>query len=164
MPSFDIVSKVAEHEIANALDQANREVKTRFDFKDSNAHFEYSDSDKKSQITLIAMNKFQLQQMAQILDAKLVKRGIDIVCLDRAEATESLHEARQVITVKQGIDHDMGKKINKIIKEAALKVQTAIMGEQIRVTGKKRDDLQEVIALLRKEEVGVPLQFENFRD
>ena len=162
MPSFDVVSKVAVNEITNAIDQANREVKTRFDFKDSNARFEYSED----KITLIALNKFQLQQMVQILDAKLVKRGIDIVCLDRAEATESLHEARQVITVKQGLDHDTGKKINKIVKEAALKVQTAIMGEQIRVTGKKRDDLQDVIALLRKEQdkVGVPLQFENFRD
>lgn len=162
MPSFDIVSKVAVNEINNAIDQANREVKTRFDFKDSNAHFEHSEN----KITLIAQNKFQLQQMTQILDAKLVKRGVDINCLERADATESLHEARQIITVKQGIDHDIGKKINKLIKDSALKVQTAIMGEQIRVTGKKRDDLQDVIALLRKEQekIGVPLQFENFRD
>lgn len=162
MPSFDVVSKVAVNEINNAIDQANREVKTRFDFKDSNARFEYNEN----KITLIAQNKFQLQQMMQILDTKLVKRGIDITCLERADATESLHEARQVITVKQGIDHDIGKKINKLIKDSALKVQTAIMGEQIRVTGKKRDDLQDVIALLRKEQekIGVPLQFENFRD
>ena len=162
MPSFDIVSKVAVHELANAIDQANREVKTRFDFKDSNACFEYSEN----KITLIAMNKFQLQQMALIMDAKLAKRGIDISCLDRADATESLHEAKQIVTVKQGIDHETGKKINKIVKDAALKVQTAIMGEQIRVTGKKKDDLQAVIALLRsaQERVGIPLQFENFRD
>ena len=105
MPSFDIVSKVIVHELVNAIDQANREVKTRFDFKDSNANFAYSED----KITLIALNKFQLQQMAQILDTKLTKRGIDITCLERAEATESLHEARQVITIRQGIDHETGK-------------------------------------------------------
>lgn len=160
MPSFDIVSKVASFEVDNALDQANREVKTRFDFKDTNAHFEYKDK----QITLIAPSKFQLQQMTQILDSKLSKRGIDLTCLERAEPTESLHEARQVITIRQGIDHEAGKKINKLIKDANLKVQSSIMGEHIRVTGKKKDDLQAVMALLRKEELGIPLQFENFRD
>jgi cyclic-di-GMP-binding protein len=160
MPSFDIVSKVPTHEIANAIDLANREVKTRFDFKDTNAHFDY----KEDKITLVAQSKFQLQQMTQILDSKLVKRNIDISCLKRDEPTESLHEAKQVVTIRQGIDHDMGKKINKIIKDANLKVQSSIMGEQIRVTGKKRDDLQTAIAALRKEELGIPVQFENFRD
>jgi len=160
MPSFDIVSKISTHELTNAIDQANREVSTRFDFKGTNAKFEYADN----KITLIAPNKFQLQQMMPILDSKLVKRNIDIKCLDRTEPTESLHESRQVITVRQGIDHDFGKKINKIIKDAGLKVQSSIMGEQIRVTGKKKDDLQEVISLLRKEPLDLPLQFENFRD
>jgi cyclic-di-GMP-binding protein len=160
MPSFDIVSKVPAHEITNAIDQANREVKTRFDFKDTNAHFEYGDNT----ITLIAPNKFQLQQMMQILDSKLVKRGVDISCLKRDEPTESLHEARQLVTIRQGIDHELGKKINKLIKDANLKVQSSIMGEQIRVTGKKKDDLQAVIAMLHKQELGVPVQFENFRD
>lgn len=160
MPSFDIVSKVALHEVTNAIDQANREVKTRFDFKDTNAHFEL----KENKVTLVAPSKFQLQQMMPILESKLIKRGIDIICLDRAEATESLHEAKQEITIKQGIDHETGKKINKLIKDANLKVQSSIMGEQIRVTGKKKDDLQTVIAFLRKTEIGIPLQFENFRD
>lgn len=160
MPSFDIVSKVAIHEITNAIDQANREVKTRFDFKDTNACFELKDD----KITLIAPNKFQLQQMSPILESKLIKRGIDLVCLDRAEPTESLHEAKQVITIRQGIDHETGKKINKLIKDGNFKVQSSIMGEHIRVTGKKKDDLQTVIAMLRKAELEIPLQFENFRE
>jgi cyclic-di-GMP-binding protein len=160
MPSFDIVSKIDNHEATNAIDQANREVKTRFDFKDTNAHFEFVDD----VITLIAPNKFQLQQMQQILEPKLVKRGIDINCLTRGDIQESLHEAKQKITIKHGIDHDAGKKINKLIKDSQIKVQTSIMGDHVRVTGKKRDDLQEVMALMRKESLGVPLQFENLRD
>jgi len=162
MPSFDVVSKIDKHEADNAIDQANREVKTRFDFKDTSAHFEFADKDNV--ITIIAPNKFQIQQMQQILEPKLVKRGIDINCLERDEIQESLHEARQKVTIKCGIDHETGKKINKIIKESQAKVQSSIMGDHVRVTGKKRDDLQEVMALLRKEHLGVPLQFENFRD
>lgn len=160
MPSFDIVSKVALHEITNAIDQANREVSTRFDFKDTNARFELSEN----KITLIAPAKFQLQQMIPILENKLTKRGIDLICLSHEEPQESLHEAKQVINIKQGIDHEVGKKITKVIKDSKIKVQASIMGEQIRVTSKKRDDLQEVIAMLRKEQLGLPLQFENFRD
>jgi uncharacterized protein YajQ (UPF0234 family) len=160
MPSFDVVSKIDQHEATNAIDQANREVKTRFDFKDTNAHFELADN----VITLVAPNNFQIQQMQQILEPKLVKRGIDLSCLDRGEITESLHEATQKITIKHGIDHDAGKKINKLIKDSEIKVQASIMGDHVRVTGKKRDDLQEVMAFLRKEELGIPLQFENFRD
>ena len=113
---------------------------------------------------MIAPNKFQLQQMQQILDPKLVKRGIDLSCLKRDEIQESLHEARQKITIKHGIDHDSGKKINKLVKESKVKVQTNIMGDHVRVIGKKRDELQEVMAILRKEDLGIPLQFENFRD
>ena len=160
MPSFDVISKFDKHEATNALDQANREVKNRFDFKDSNAQFDL----KENIIALVAPNKFQLQQMQQILEPKLAKRGVDIKCLDKGEISESLHEATQKITIKHGIDHDLGKKINKLIKDAKLKVQSSIMGDRVRVTGKKKDELQDVMDLLRKEELGVPLQFENFRD
>jgi cyclic-di-GMP-binding protein len=160
MPSFDVVSKIDQHEATNAIDQANREVKTRFDFKDTNAHFELAEN----VITLVAPNKFQVQQMQQILEPKLVKRGIDLSCLKHEEILESLHEARQKITIKHGIDHEMGKRINKLIKDSQIKVQASIMGDHVRVTGKKRDDLQMVMALLRKEDLGIPLQFENFRD
>lgn len=160
MPSFDIVSKIDRHEATNAIDQANREVKTRFDFKDTNAHFELTDNI----ISLVAPNKFQLQQMQQILEPKLAKRGIDLSCLERGEIQESLHEAKQKITIKHGIDHETGKKINKLIKESQIKVQSSIMGEHVRVTGKKKDDLQAVMALMRKSDLGVPIQFENLRD
>lgn len=160
MPSFDVVSKIDIHEATNAIDQANREIKTRFDFKDTDANFELAEN----VITIIAPNKFQIQQMQQILESKLVKRGIDINCLTYDETQESLHEARQKVTIKHGIDHDLGKKINKIIKESDLKIQSSIMGDHVRVTGKNRDDLQDVMAILRKEQLGIPLQFENFRD
>ena len=160
MPSFDVVSKFDKHEATNALDQANREVKTRFDFKDTDSRFEF----KENVVTMIAPSKFQLQQMQQILEPKLVKRGIDLSCLEHGEISESLHEAKQTITIKHGIDHDLGKKINKMIKETKLKVQSSIMGDRIRVTGKKRDELQNVMEILRKEQFGVSLQFENFRD
>jgi cyclic-di-GMP-binding protein len=160
MPSFDIVSKIDQHETTNAIDQASREVKNRFDFKDTNAHFELKDNT----IVLVAPNIFQLKQMQQILEPKLVKRGIDLNCLDRKEISESLHEAKQEIIIKHGIDHEIGKKINKLIKESQLKVQSSTMGDHVRVTAKKRDDLQAVITILRQEELGIPLQFENFRE
>lgn len=160
MPTFDIVSKVDQHELVNAIDQANREVKNRFDFKNTNANFELN----KNIITLIAPNKFQLQQMQNILEPKLVKRSIDLNCLTHGKINESLHEAKQEITIKHGIDHETGKKINKIIKELQLKVQASTMGDHVRVTAKKRDDLQSVIATLQNEQLGIPLQFENFRD
>jgi len=160
MPSFDIVSKIDKHEASNAVDQANREVKNRFDFKDTDSHFELVED----VIDLVAPNKFQLQQMQQILEPKLVKRGIDLNCLVYDDIHESLHEATQKVTIKHGIDHEFGKKINKLIKESQIKVQSSIMGDHIRIVGKKRDDLQEVMALLRKEQLGIPLQFENLRD
>jgi uncharacterized protein YajQ (UPF0234 family) len=160
MPSFDIVSKIDQHEITNALDQANREVSTRFDFKDTNARLELT-SDK---ITIIAPTDFQIKQVDEILRNKLAKRQVDIRALVYKEINKSLHEAKQVIEVKQGIDAADAKKITKLIKESGLKVQAAIQGESIRVTGKKRDDLQEVIALLRSSKVDIPLQYVNFRD
>lgn len=160
MPSFDIVSKVDLHEVTNAIDQANREVTTRFDFKGTNAKFELA----AEKITLIAPAKFQLQQMLTILENKFAKRNLDLSCLKHEEPTESLHEARQVLTIQQGIQHELAKKIVKFIKDENLKVQTAIQGEQLRVTGKKRDDLQQVITRVRAQKWDLPLQYENFRD
>ena len=160
MPSFDIVSKVNLHEVTNALDQANREVNTRFDFKDTNARFELA----QEKITLIAPAKFQLQQMLAILENKFAKRGLNLSCLKHEEAQESLHEARQVLTIQQGIQHELAKQIVKFIKDANLKVQTTIQGEQLRVTGKKKDDLQQVIVKVKAQQWELPLQYENFRD
>lgn len=160
MPSFDIVSEVDMHEVTNAVDQTNREINTRFDFKGVDAKVEQN----KAELTLIAEAEFQLKQIMEMLKAKLIKRGIDISCLEEGELSQNLKQAKQVITLKQGIDKEHSKKIIKLIKDAKMKVQTEIQGEKIRVIGKKRDDLQEAIAMLRKAEVGIPLQYENFRD
>lgn len=160
MPSFDVVSEVNLHEVANAVDQANREVSTRFDFKGSNARFEQNES----VITLHAEVEFQLQQMLDILQTKLAKRGVDIASLKIEPPQIAGKQARQVVTLLQGIDALLAKKIVKLIKDAKLKVQAAIQGDKVRVTGKKRDDLQEVIALLRGANLEQPLQYDNFRD
>jgi len=160
MPSFDIVSKIDNHEITNAVDQANREVSTRFDFKDTNARLELN----KDKITIIAPTDFQLKQVDEILRNKLAKRQVDIRSLDYKEVNTNLSEAKQIVEVKQGIDADNAKKITKLIKESGLKVQASIQGDQVRVTGKKRDDLQDVMAMLRAAKVELPLQFTNFRD
>ncbi len=160
MPSFDVVSEVDLQEVRNAVDQANREVSTRFDFKGSDAHFE----DKGPEITLRAQVDFQLGQMMEILHGKLVKRGVDIACLEKKDPICNLNDARQLVIVRQGIESDLAKKIVKQIKEAKLKVQAQIQGEQVRVTGKKRDDLQVTIAHLKEHDFGLPLQFTNFRD
>lgn len=161
MPSFDVVSEVDLHEVRNATDQANKEVTTRFDFKGSDASFEL----KEDIITLKAENTFQLKQMMDILRNKFTKRSIDAGAIDAQPASETgLNNATQKVLLKQGLDSDNGKKVVKALKAAKLKVQSQIQGEQVRVTGKKRDDLQEAIALLREEELGLPLQFTNFRD
>ncbi|WP_078120868.1 YajQ family cyclic di-GMP-binding protein [Thiosocius teredinicola] len=160
MPSFDAVSEVDLQEVRNATDQANREVGTRFDFKGSDAQYSL-DGDS---VTLNAQSEFQLEQMMDILQLKLVKRSVDIGCLDIGKVETANNRARQSGTIRQGIDTDTARKIVKDIKAAKLKVQAQIQGEQVRVTGKKRDDLQEVIALLKKGEYGLPLQFTNFRD
>lgn len=161
MPSFDVVSEVDLHEVRNATDQANKEVTTRFDFKNSDASFELSDD----AITLKAENTFQLQQMMDILRNKFTKRKIDASALDPQKAVETgINNASQKVLLKQGLDSENGKKVVKALKAAKIKVQSQIQGEQVRVTGKKRDDLQEAIALLREEELGLPLQFTNFRD
>ncbi|MEO1582395.1 MAG: YajQ family cyclic di-GMP-binding protein [Pseudomonadota bacterium] len=160
MPSFDIVSEVDHHELTNAVDQANREVGNRFDFKGTGAEFSLDEAT----ISLKAQVEFQLSQMLDILHNKLAKRGIDIGCLDAQDPVTSGQEARQTVVVRQGIETTLAKKIIKSIKDAKLKVQAAIQGEQVRVTGKKRDDLQSVIAMLREAEHELPLQFNNFRD
>ncbi len=160
MPSFDVVSEVNMHEVANAVDQANREVATRFDFKGSGARFELSEA----VITLHAEVEFQLQQMLDMLHNKLAKRGIDIACLDIERPQISGKQARQTVTLKQGIDAQLARTIVKLIKDSKLKVQASVQGEKIRVAGKKRDDLQQVIALLREAKLELPLQYENFRD
>ncbi|MBS0358985.1 MAG: YajQ family cyclic di-GMP-binding protein [Proteobacteria bacterium] len=160
MPSFDVVSEVDTHEVTNAVDQANREISTRFDFKDTGAKFVLKDND----ITLTAPSDFQVKQMIDTLKNKMTSRHIDIQCLDLGTPEVSLHETRQTVKIKQGIEQEMAKKIVKMIKETNIKVQTAIQGEKLRVTGKKRDDLQEVIAFLKQAKINLPLQFDNFRD
>ena len=160
MPSFDVVSEVNHHELSNAVDQANREVTTRFDFKGSGSNFELAGN----LITMNTQSEFQLQQMYDILCNKLVKRGVDIAAMDLGEPNIQLKTATQVVTVREGIETAESKKMIKLIKDRKIKVQAAIQGEQLRVTGKKRDDLQEVIALLKDNQFAMPLQFKNFRD
>ncbi len=160
MPSFDIVSEVDLHELSNAINQTNREVKTRFDFKDSDADVEY----KETTLTLQAENEFQINQMTEILHKKLAKRGVDIAALEAGQIEVQNRRARLPMTIKQGIDKDTAKNIVKTIKSHKLKVQAAIQNEQVRVSGKKRDDLQQIMALLREKDLGLPLQFINFRD
>ncbi len=160
MPSFDIVSEVDTHELTNAVDQANRELTTRFDFKGVEATFELDDKT----ITQSAPSEFQLKQMNDILRARLVARGIDSRCLDFGDVESNLAGARQKITVQQGIERDLAKKIQSAMKDAKLKVDSQINGDKLRVNGKKRDDLQAAMALLRAQEFERPLQFDNFRD
>ncbi|MGY9063653.1 MAG: YajQ family cyclic di-GMP-binding protein [Rhodospirillales bacterium] len=161
MPSFDIVSEVDMHELNNALDQSNREVGTRFDFKGIDASFEL---DNDSNIKVSAEADFQIQQMLEMLRSKMVKRGIDTKSLKEGDVQLIGQKASMIVTVQQGIEADIARKIVKAVKEAKLKVQTAIQGEKLRVTGKKRDDLQQVMALLKEGSYGVPLQYDNFRD
>jgi uncharacterized protein YajQ (UPF0234 family) len=160
MPSFDIVSEVAAHEVTNAVDQASREVGQRFDFKGTNAKFDLKDG----VITMSAPADFQLKQMLEILRLKLSKRGIDVACLKVDEAITTGQIARQVVTLRQGVDTELGKKIQRQIKDSKLKVQAALQDKQVRITGKSRDDLQAAIALVRKGGYDLPLQFTNFRD
>jgi len=160
MPSFDVVSEVDHHELSNALDQANREIGTRYDFKGSSARIESSGN----QLTLEAESEFQLNQMVPILKEKMSKRGIDVDCLEFGDVVEMNKRARQPVTVREGLDKDLARKMVKLIKDGKLKVQAAIQGEQLRVSGKKRDDLQQVMQMLREAGLGIPLQFNNFRD
>ncbi len=160
MPSFDVVSEVDLQEVRNAVEQANREVGTRFDFKGVDAKFEQNGAE----IALRADVEFQLQQMLDILEKKLVKRKVDIGSMDIKEPETTINAARQQIIIRQGIDSDTCRKVVKAIKAAKLKVQAQVQGEQVRVTGKKRDDLQQVIALLKESDFGLPFQYINFRD
>lgn len=160
MPSFDVVSELNAHEVRNAVDQANRELTQRFDFKDTGAHFELKDF----VVTSHAKEEFQLKQMLDILKLRLAKRGIDVNCIEVKDPQITLSTARQEIVLRHGIDQDTGKAITRAIKESKLKVQASIQGDKVRVTGKQRDDLQEAIALLRKQKLDVPIQFNNFRD
>jgi cyclic-di-GMP-binding protein len=160
MPSFDVVSEIDTHELTNAVDQALRELGQRFDFKGTDATFEL----EETTVTMIAPADFQLKQMLDILKLKVAKRGIDISCLEIKDPEVNLARARQLVILKHGIDADAGRKVSRMVKDSKLKVQAQIQGDKVRITGKKRDDLQEAIALLRKADVGVPLQFNNFRD
>jgi len=160
MPSFDVVSEVDKHELMNAVDQINREVTTRFDFKGSDAKVGL----KEFVMTFEATSDFQIKQMRDIMVNKFSKRKIDTRCLDRGLVEERGLRAYQVITVKQGIGKEDAKKVVKLIKDSKMKVQAAIQGEQVRVTGKKRDHLQDVMAMLKASDIDLPLQFNNFRD
>ena len=160
MPSFDIVSEFNVHEVTNAVDQASREVDQRFDFKGTDAKFEQ----KEAVVTLSAPADFQLKQMIEILKLKLAKRGIDVACLKIDEPVTTGQTARQVVTLRQGVDTELGKKIQRLIKDSKLKVQAAIQDKQVRVTGKSRDDLQSAMAMVKKGGFELPLQFTNFRE
>ena len=160
MPSFDIVSEVDGHELTNAVDQMNRELGTRFDFKGSDAKVTVKDG----AMNLEATNEFQVKQIHDIMYKKLSARNIEIACLEKGAIEERGMRAYQVVKVKEGVDKELAKKIVKLIKDSKLKVQASIQGEQVRVTGKKRDDLQQVMAMLKGSDLDMPLQYSNFRD
>lgn len=161
MPSFDIVSEIDKHELTNAVDQANREIGNRFDFRGTVAEVEQSDK----VLILHSESDFQLDQIQDILRLKLVKRGIEVNCLEVKNSAGNGKMRKQDIVVREGIDSDLSRKIVKLIKASKSKVQVAIQGDSIRVTGKKRDDLQGVMALLKgNDDIEMPLQFNNFRD
>ena len=160
MPSFDTVSEVNTHELNNAIDQANREIANRYDFKGSDAKVIQEDNN----LRIEGQSEFQLDQVFDILVTKMAKRGVDVLCLVRGKIEEANMRAKQTIIVKQGIDQDSAKKMVKLIKDSKLKVQASIQGEKLRVTGKKRDDLQNVMSMLKEAGLGIALQFNNFRD
>jgi uncharacterized protein YajQ (UPF0234 family) len=160
MPSFDTVSELNSHEVVNALDQANRELSQRFDFKDTGARFELNEFT----VTLQAQVDFQLKQMLDILKLRLAKRGVDLTCLEVKDPEITLSAARQEVVLRHGIDQDTGRKIVRLLKDSKLKVQASVQGEKVRVTAKQRDELQAAIALLRATKLDRPLQFNNFRD
>ena len=160
MPSFDVVSELDMHEVNNAVDQANREVATRFDFKGTDSKF----NREETVVTLQSESEFQLGQMLDILRSKLNRRGIDLACMKVDEPEQSGKQAKQVVTLRQGLETDLAKKMVKMIKDKKLKVQAQIQGEKVRVSGKKKDDLQQVISMLKGADIEMPLQFTNFRD
>jgi uncharacterized protein YajQ (UPF0234 family) len=160
MPSFDIVSKVDSHELTNAVDQAKRELEKRYDLRGTNARFEL----EEYVITQFAPSEYQLEQLLDILKPRLAARGIDLKAIELGDVESNLAESRRKITIKQGIEQAQAKKISAKLKESKLKVESQINGDKLRVNGKKRDDLQAAIAYLRKADLELPLQFENFRD
>ena len=161
MPTFDIVSEVDKQEVRNAVDQVNKEVSTRFDFKGSDARVEQADY----QLTMFADDEFKLEQVSDILMAKLTKRNVDVRCLDKGQIEKiSGNKVKQVVTVKIGLETELAKKIVKYIKDSKLKVQASIQGDVVRVSGAKKDVLQETIQLIKKTIDNFPLQFQNFRD
>lgn len=161
MPSFDVVSEIEKHELTNAVDQTNREISNRFDFRGTDAKVELSEK----VLILHAESDFQLDQVQDILRLKLVKRGIEVNCLEVKDSVGNGKMRKQDIVVREGIDSDLSRKIVKLIKASKSKVQAAIQGDSVRVTGKKRDDLQGVMALLKgNDDIDMPLQFNNFRD
>ena len=160
MPSFDIESKVDLHELTNAIDQSNRVITNRYDFKEANASFEFANEIVK----LNAKEIFQIDQMIPILKENLAKRSIDLKALKLGEKSISNNTASMSAEITQGINQDIAREIVKTIKSSKIKVQSSIQGDSLRITGKKRDELQEIIALLKKEEIEIPLQFKNFRD
>ena len=160
MPSFDVVSELNAHELTNAVDQANRELSQRFDFKDTGAVYELVEHT----VTLKAQVDFQLKQMLDILKLRLSKRGIDLAYLEVNDPQVTLATAQQEVEFKQGIDQETGKKISRLIKDSKLKVTAALQGDKVRITGKSRDDLQQAMQLLRTSKLETPLQFNNFRD
>jgi len=160
MPSFDVVSELNAHELMNAVDQANRELSQRFDFKDTGAVYELVEHT----VTMKAQVDFQLKQMLDILKLRLSKRGIDLAYLDVNDPQITLATAQQEVVFKQGIDQETGKKLSRLIKDSKLKVTAALQGDKVRITGKSRDDLQQAIQLLRTSKLETPLQFNNFRD
>jgi hypothetical protein len=160
MPSFDVVSEINHHELTNALDQANREISNRFDFKGTNSRIEQTDA----VLTIFSPSEFQIKQIHDILTIKMSKRGINIACLEPGEIHESNNEARQTVTVREGIDKELAREIVKLIKDTKIKVQASIQGTQVRVNGKKRDDLQSIITMLKDAKIDLPLQFVNYRD
>lgn len=160
MPSFDVVSELNAHELTNAVDQANRELTQRFDFKDTGAAYELQDCT----VTLRAQVDFQLKQMLEILKLRLSKRGIDLACLQIKDPQITLATAQQQVILRQGIDADCARQITRMVKDSKLKVQAALQGEKVRISGKQRDELQKTIQLLRAARLDLPLQFNNFRD
>ncbi|RAU19707.1 YajQ family cyclic di-GMP-binding protein [Nitrincola tibetensis] len=160
MPSFDVVSELDSHEVTNAVDQANREIQSRYDFKGVKADFELQDDT----VNMTAEVDFQLQQMIDVLRNKLTSRKIDIRCMEVKDPDLSGVRARQQVVLRQGLDQALCKKITKLVKDTKMKVQAQVQGEKVRITGKKRDDLQEAMALLRESNLELPVQFNNFRD
>ena len=160
MPSFDVKSEIDKHELTNAVDQANRVLKNRYDFKDANAEFKLNDES----IVMTAKEDFHVKQMLTVLSEAIAKRNIDIRVLKPENIEVANNTARQTVTLQEGIDRDLAKSITTLIKKSKLKVQSAIQGENIRITGKKRDDLQDAIQHIKDQKYAIPLQFDNFRD